>query len=92
MLHFVLYFYSFFTLAKIYLGRYDKYRQNFCSTMPKHVLWFTVFTLPDLDSDSNSDSKPNGYFVICKTFHIAWSRIQIPIPTTKYRNGIRIGI
>ena len=45
-----------------------------------------LFTLPDSDSDSNSDCKPN--------FRTAKSRIQIPIPTAWYRNGIgiRIGI
>ena len=31
------------------------------------------FTLldSDTDNDSNSDSKPNRYIVLCKTFHIA---------------------
>ena len=40
------------------------------------------FTLPDSDSDSDLDSKPYGYIVLCRTcFH--WL-IQIWIP---YRNG-----
>ena len=39
-----------------------------------------LFTLPDLDTDSNSDleSKPNGYVVLCRAFHTGWSRIRIP--------------
>ena len=40
-----------------------------------------LFTLPDSDTDSNSysDCKPNGYIVVCRTFHTAQSQIQIPI-------------
>ena len=34
------------------------------------VLANGLFTLPDLDSDSNSDSKPYGYIVLFRTFHI----------------------
>ena len=43
-----------------------------------------LFTLPDSDTVSNSDSKPNGYIVLCRTFHTAQSQIQISIqlPTT----------
>ena len=35
------------------------------------------FTLADSDAgtDSDSDSKPNGYIVLCRTFHITWTRI-----------------
>ena len=29
-----------------------------------------LFTLPDSDSNSDSDSKPNGYIVLCRSFHI----------------------
>ena len=35
-----------------------------------------AFTLPDTNSDS--DSKANGYIVICRTFHIAQTRIPTP--------------
>ena len=37
-------------------------------------------TLPDSDMDTNSDSdsKPNSYIVLCRTFHIAWTRSRIP--------------
>ena len=51
-----------------------------------------LFTLPDPDSDSNSDCKPNGYIERCRTFHTARNRTQIPIPTAQYRNGIGINI
>ena len=38
------------------------------------------FTLTETDSgtDSDSDSKPNGYIVLCKTFHIAQTLTWIP--------------
>ena len=41
-----------------------------------------LFTLPDSDTDTNSDSNytPNGYIVLCRTFHIAETRTQIPTP------------
>ena len=45
------------------------------------ILW-----VPDSDSASNSDYKPNGNIVICRTFHTAQSWIQILIPTAKNRN------
>ena len=51
-----------------------------------------LFTLKVSDSNSNSDCKPNGYIVIYRTFRIAHSQIQIPIPTADYRNGIGIGL
>ena len=64
-----------------------------------YVYWHNVVhgnAAPDSDTDSdssNSDYKPNGYFVLCrKTFHTARSLIQIPILTANYRNGIGIGI
>ena len=45
-----------------------------------------LLTLPDSDSDLQSDSncKRNGYIAIWRSFHTAWSQIQIPIllPTT----------
>ena len=49
-----------------------------------------LFTLPD--SDANSDCKPDSYIVLCRNFHTAPSRIQIPIPTAWHGNGIGIGI
>ena len=50
---------------------------------------YGLFTLPDADSDS--DFKPrNGYIVLCRTFHTAWNRIHIAMPTAQYRNGNRI--
>ena len=38
------------------------------------------FTKPDsdTDTDSNLDSKPNGYIVQYRTFHIAWTWTLIP--------------
>ena len=40
------------------------------------------FTLTDRDSgtESDSDSKPDGYIVLCRTFHIAQTRTRIPTP------------
>ena len=63
-----------------------------------HVGWLLLvdcnglFTLPDSDSDSNSDYKPNRYIVTSKTVHTVWGQIQISIPSAKYRNGIGIEI
>ena len=53
-----------------------------------------LFTLPDLDSDSYSDSdaKPNGYIALCRSVHTAQSQIQIPILPANYRNGIGIQV
>ena len=44
------------------------------------------------DSISNSDYKPKGYIKLGKTFHIAKTWIQIPIPAAKYMYGNGIGI
>ena len=46
------------------------------------VLFYGSFKLPEMDSgtDSDSDSKPDGYIVLCRTFHIAQTRTWIPIP------------
>ena len=54
---------------------------------------YGLFTLPDWDthSNSNSDCKPNGYILLRRTFHTAQSQIQIPILTANYSNGIGIG-
>ena len=40
------------------------------------------FTLPNSDTDTNSDSdsKPNGYIALCRTFHIAQNQTLIPTP------------
>ena len=40
---------------------------------------YGLFTLPysDTDADPKSDCEPNGYIVLCGTFHTA--RSQIPI-------------
>ena len=51
-----------------------------------------LFTVLASDTDSDLDCKPNGYIVLCKAFHSAQNRIQIPILTDNYRNGIAIGI
>ena len=32
-----------------------------------------------LSFDSDSDSTPNGYVVLCRTFHTIPSQVQIPI-------------
>ena len=39
---------------------------------------YSLFTLPDLDSDS--DSKPNGYIALCSDSFVT-ARTQIPILT-----------
>ena len=43
-----------------------------------HLCPNDLFTMPhaDPDSDSNSDCKPKGYIVLCRTFHTAQSQIQ----------------
>ena len=51
---------------------------------------YDSFTLPDLDSDS--DSKPNGYIALCRSFHTLHSQIPIPILTANYRNGIGVRV
>ena len=33
-----------------------------------------------MDTDSDSESKANGYIVVCRTFHIAQTWTQIPSP------------
>ena len=40
------------------------------------------FTLTETDwgMDSDSDSKPDGYIVLCRTFHIAQTWTSIPTP------------
>ena len=37
---------------------------------------YGLFTLAEMASET--DSKPNDYFVLCRTFHIAQSRTGIP--------------
>ena len=69
--------------------KYNYYIAIFCQ-LKMQFIRSCLFTLPD--PDSNSDLKPNGYIVICRTFHPVRSRIQIPTPTAKYRNEIGIGI
>ena len=56
----------------------------FSRTKKKVMRCYSLFTLPDLDSDS--ECRPNGYIVICGTFHTVWSHIQIPIQTAEYRH------
>ena len=34
----------------------------------------------DSSTDSDSDSKLDGYIVLCRTFHIAPTRTQVPAP------------
>ena len=43
---------------------------------------YGTFTLTERDSDTDldSDCKPDGYFVLYRTFHIAQTRTLIPIP------------
>ena len=45
-----------------------------CQLQTKHdkELWL-IDPLLDSDTNSNSDLKPNGYIVISRTFHTAWS-------------------
>ena len=63
-----------------------------------HVGWLLLvgcnglFTLPDSDSDSNSDYKPSRYIVTSNTVHTVWGQIQISIQSAKYINGIGIEI
>ena len=36
------------------------------------------FVETDSETDLETDSKPRGYIVLCRTFHIAQTRTQIP--------------
>ena len=38
--------------------------------------------MSDSDTDSDSDCKPNGYIVLCRTFHTGF-RFQSQLPTTE---------
>ena len=38
---------------------------------------YGLFTLPDPDSDSYLDCKPNGYIVICRTFYTTWMWLEL---------------
>ena len=49
-----------------------------------------LVTLPD--SDSDSDSKPNGYIVLERTFSYCTELNSDSNPTVNYRNGIGIGL
>ena len=40
------------------------------------------FTLTETDSDPDSDSKPSGYIVLHRTFHIAVTQTPILLPTS----------
>ena len=42
--------------------------------------WLIYIDGDGLGNDSDSDSKPNGYIVLCRTFHIAQTGTQIPTP------------
>ena len=42
--------------------------------------WNGSFTLTETDSDSDSDSKPSGYILLHRTFHIAVTQTRIPTP------------
>ena len=56
--------------------------QFFCNYHP--FLFMLFFTLPD----------PDGYIVLCRTFHTAPSQIQIPFPisTAQCRMGFQLGL
>ena len=41
----------------------------------------------DSGEDSDSDSKPDGYIVQCRTVHIAQTRTQTQIPTPYFCIG-----
>ena len=47
-----------------------------------YIRRYGSFTLTETDSntDLDSDSKPNGYIVLYRTFHIVWTRTEIPTP------------
>ena len=68
----------------------DEIYRRFCMKLCVVITSNGLFTLPD--SESDSDSKPNGYIALCRSFQTAWSRIQIPILTANYRNGIGIRV
>ena len=51
---------------------------------------YDLFTLPD--SDSDSDSRANGYIALYRSFHIVGNQMWIPILTANYRNGMGIRV
>ena len=64
-------------------GRLARFSFAFCNyhnnKFPTIANGYGLFTLPDLDTDSDWDCKPNGYI-----FHMEKSQIEIPImPTTR---------
>ena len=52
----------------------------FYSQSTDKIFVFGLFALAETDSDTDLDSKTNGYIVPCRTFHIAQTRIRIPTP------------
>ena len=54
------------------------------------VRGYNLFTLLDLDTDSDFNYKPKGYILLCRTFHTVQSATHISILTANWRN--RIGI
>ena len=53
------------------------YRDELHLIMCIQLLSYGLFTLMETDSDTDSDfdSKPDGYIVLCRNFHTAWSQI-----------------
>ena len=63
---------------------------------PSPAMWIShngYFPLRESDTDTNSDSdsKPNGYIVLRRTFHIAWIWTRSYSPFL-YRTGIRVQV
>ena len=69
----------------VYTGsRYNEHIVSAPSIIDRKVkeLYSGLFTLMDLDTDYNSDSKPNNCIVLCRTFHTV--QIQISMLDSVY--------
>ena len=63
--------------VKVYLQK-----SPFLCPLKSPLKFNSSFTLLDTDSGADlvSDLKPDGYIVLCGTFHIAQTRTRIPTP------------
>ena len=69
-----------FCISDIALGRFSGYTKHQTPTTAGRAWRYGIFTLMETDWDTNSDldSKPDGYIVLCRKFHIAQTRTRIP--------------
>ena len=67
------------TVLCITVSHITKFNPIFITDISTYIiLYYGSFTLTE--TDLNSDPKPDSYIVLCRTFHIAQTRNQIPTP------------